>query len=142
MTKITVNKMDAARRQLRTALELWFAGGDPVSIHTLIAAARRLIDDRAEHRKLPRYEENELARLLSVTPEQAHGLFTDAANYFKHADRDADVEATFDINANPALIAACLISLLEMGEAFSEIEVAFVMRNVEASPPIDVIAPR
>jgi hypothetical protein len=131
MTIVKLTKMEAARRQLRTAIELWLADGDPVSIQTLAAAARTVIDDLAKHRKHKRFSQDEMARLLSVTTQQAHGLFTHAANYFKHANRDADVEATFNINANPALIAACLISLLEMGEAYTEIEVAFVKRYVE-----------
>src|SRR5207245_10811773 len=38
--KITVTKLDAARRQLRTAIRLWFEEGDPVSIHTLAAPGR------------------------------------------------------------------------------------------------------
>jgi hypothetical protein len=37
--KITVTKLEAAQRQLRTAIRLWFEGGDPVSIHTLAFAA-------------------------------------------------------------------------------------------------------
>jgi hypothetical protein len=41
--KITVTKLDAAKRQLRTALRLWFDDGDPVSIHTLLAAAHEII---------------------------------------------------------------------------------------------------
>jgi hypothetical protein len=40
---ITVTKLDAARRQLRTALRLWFHDGDPVSIHALLAAAHEII---------------------------------------------------------------------------------------------------
>ena len=32
---LKVSKIDAATRQLDTAIELWFSGGDAVSIHTL-----------------------------------------------------------------------------------------------------------
>jgi hypothetical protein len=38
-TKIVVTKLDAARRQLKTAIRHGFEDGDPVAIHTLIAAA-------------------------------------------------------------------------------------------------------
>jgi hypothetical protein len=41
-TKIVVTKLDAARRQLRTAIHLWFNDGDPVSIHALAFAAYEL----------------------------------------------------------------------------------------------------
>jgi hypothetical protein len=36
---ILVSKSDVARSQLETAIQLWFADGDPVSIHTLAVAA-------------------------------------------------------------------------------------------------------
>ena len=42
-TKITVTKLDAARRQLRTAIRLWFNDGDLVAIHTLAFAAYEII---------------------------------------------------------------------------------------------------
>jgi hypothetical protein len=34
---IRITKMDAARLQLRTAIRLWFADGDPIAIDTLVA---------------------------------------------------------------------------------------------------------
>jgi hypothetical protein len=41
--KLVISKMDAAGRQLETAIRLYFNGGDPVSIHTLGAAAHTLL---------------------------------------------------------------------------------------------------
>jgi hypothetical protein len=35
--------MDAVRRQLCTAIRLWFEDGDPVAIHTLIAASHEVL---------------------------------------------------------------------------------------------------
>src|SRR5437899_619463 len=46
--KITVTKLEAARRQIETAIDLWFHDGDPVSIHTLVGAAHRVVHDIAE----------------------------------------------------------------------------------------------
>src|SRR4051812_2812006 len=40
--KIPVSKLDAARRQLQTAVKLWFHDDDPVSIHTLLMAAHEI----------------------------------------------------------------------------------------------------
>lgn len=45
---ISVTKLDAARRQLETAERLWFLEDDPASIHTLAAAAHRVVHDIAE----------------------------------------------------------------------------------------------
>jgi hypothetical protein len=40
---IRVSKLDAARRQLRTAITLWFSGGDPVATHTLAFASYEIL---------------------------------------------------------------------------------------------------
>jgi hypothetical protein len=40
-----VSKLDAAKRQLETAIRLYFSDGDPVSIHTLTAAAYNILRD-------------------------------------------------------------------------------------------------
>jgi hypothetical protein len=42
-TTLTIGKLDAARRQLSTAITLWFGSDDPVSIHTLAHAAYEII---------------------------------------------------------------------------------------------------
>jgi len=38
-----INKLDAAKRQLRAAIRLWFDDGDPVAIHTLAHASHEII---------------------------------------------------------------------------------------------------
>src|SRR5260221_11225206 len=40
---ILITKLEAARRQLATAIELWFLDGDPISIHTLAFAAHEVV---------------------------------------------------------------------------------------------------
>src|SRR5438552_18599861 len=40
---IVCTQLDAARRQINTAVWFWFNGGDIVSVHTLAAAAHRTI---------------------------------------------------------------------------------------------------
>jgi len=102
-TKIAITKLDAARRQLETAVILWFHDCDPVSIHTLAAAAYQIIFDikqkhggrsmmmdleciRDEHRKMLRNE------------------FAKYKNFFKHADTDPSKTLHF-----PPKITACFI---------------------------------
>jgi argininosuccinate synthase len=53
MTSIIVTKIEAARRQLNTAIELWFNDGDPVSIHTLASSAHQIIHDLNRRNKGP-----------------------------------------------------------------------------------------
>ncbi|MGI8569030.1 MAG: hypothetical protein ACR2KT_08130 [Methylocella sp.] len=47
---VRIGKLDAARRQLRTAITLWFNDGDPVSVHTLAYAAYEVIHAISEKR--------------------------------------------------------------------------------------------
>jgi hypothetical protein len=50
VAKITITKLDAARRQLGIAISLWFQDGDEVAIHTLACAAHQIIHDINRHR--------------------------------------------------------------------------------------------
>jgi hypothetical protein len=43
--KLRIYKIEAARRQLDSAIELWFLDKDEVSVHTLAAAAYQLVHD-------------------------------------------------------------------------------------------------
>lgn len=92
-----ISKLDAARRQLESAIRLFFRNGDPIAIHTLAGGARGLLRDLA-HRD---GRETRLDQLLSegIRPEhlsKVRSMLVEAQNFFKHANRDAD--ALFDFN--------------------------------------------
>ena len=98
MAKIQVSKIEAARRQLTTAINLYFKNGDPVSIHTLAAAAFQISKDLCESRDdAPDSLPSRMKDL--VKPEfltEAWGMFTESANFFKHADRDPEKTHLYD----------------------------------------------
>ena len=87
---LPISKFDAARRQLETAVRLYFSHGDPVSIHTLASAALQILTD--------------LSQNLGTKPETLRGVLmqyirkehldeierklAESENFFKHADRD------------------------------------------------------
>jgi hypothetical protein len=85
-----VTKMDAARRQLATAIDLWFYGKDQVSVHALAFAAYEIID--AVSKKKGRTADLLFDSL--VVKDEARPAFKDAlkagANFFKHASKDPD----------------------------------------------------
>jgi hypothetical protein len=93
---LRLSKLEAARRQLETAIKLYFGHGDEVSIHTLAAAAYSVVRDINEHRggepmlkDLHCFLSADLAREFKKyvnTPE----------NFLKHADKDP--EATGELN--------------------------------------------
>jgi hypothetical protein len=97
MAEITISKLDAARRQLETAVRLYFSESDPVAIHTLTAAGHRLVSDPNKSRAgAPMLVESLLQRVLPDQVDEARRRINEAANFFKHADRDPGGVHLFD----------------------------------------------
>jgi hypothetical protein len=88
-TKITVTKLDATRRQLKAAIRLWFEDGDPVVIHTLIAAAYEILDTLAQRQGVA-----DLLFAPDIVKDEYRTQWVRSvkspANFFKHADRDPE----------------------------------------------------
>lgn len=87
--RILVTKLDAARRQLDTAIQLFFANGDFVSIHALAYAAytltRNLCDKTNNPASFTRWVKE---TVVNEQHEQVFAALSSAGNFFKHADRD------------------------------------------------------
>jgi hypothetical protein len=98
LPNLKITKLDAAKRQLETVIRLYFSSGEPVSIHTLTAAAYNVIRDVGRHRGAsPMIVKDQI--LDYVKPEfkkEAQHKFNEAENFFKHAERD--YEDTLDFN--------------------------------------------
>jgi len=94
--KIPVSKLDAAKRQLETAIRLYFAHGDPVSIHTLTAAAYNIVRDVNKRRGgPPLFAKDRFMEYVKEGHEKEVWKRLNAAeNFFKHADQDHN--ATFE----------------------------------------------
>ena len=112
MPKAVLSKIDVARRQLVTAIRLYFNWGDEVSIHTLAAAARNVLCDLCERRGAtsPLLLDNLLDDF--VKPEhykEVRNKFRESENFFKHADRDSEGGLTF----NPETTDYMLIEAVE-----------------------------
>jgi hypothetical protein len=100
---LKVSKTDAARRQIETAIRLWFFSGDPVSIHTLAAAAHQVLHDIGKGRGFP----TALRNLPGVRPEaikRLRKLVSRYENFFKHADHDADALLDFNPEATEVFL--------------------------------------
>ncbi len=96
--ELVISKLDAARRQLETAIRLYFQNGDPVSIHTLTAAAYNVIRDINDKRGGdPMLAKQQL--IDRVKPEFRKMIWdkiNEAENFFKHADRDHSNSLAFN----------------------------------------------
>lgn len=100
----TVSKIDAADRQLRQVIRLFFQRADAVAIHTLAAAAYQILIDLCEHKGIEReLEDSAILNKLGVK-EDVLAAVRKPQNFFKHADRDPEGYVRF----NP-MLSACLI---------------------------------
>jgi hypothetical protein len=114
--EIQTTKLDAARRQLETAISLLFEGGDAISTHTLAYAAFGILKDVAAHRGAT----NVLASAEALAAAGKKGEFwkgfNRAGNFFKHADRDPDaVLIGMPEEENEALISIALSIYDDLG---------------------------
>ena len=93
--KVTLSKLAAAKRQIDTAVWLWFNDGDVVSIVTLAGAALGVLDglyQKAKKRRPFPFDEKSIPQ--GLTPRDARSIVKEAENFAKHARDDAD--KTFD----------------------------------------------
>jgi hypothetical protein len=95
---VRVSKLDAARRQLETAITLYFQhdDGDIVAIHTLACAAHEIIEtlNRRDGGAATLRQGFE-TYIKPDTRDEFYSKLMAAKNFFKHADRDPDSEIKF-----------------------------------------------
>jgi len=122
---IKVSKLDAAVRQTRTAIKLWFMEDDPVSIHTLAAASHEII-----HTLFKRKGLTDLLFDSDLIKDEFRGEFAKRvkadATFFKHAQRDPDGFRDFKPDANLYLLLFSTSGLHRMGVPQSKIELTFL----------------
>jgi len=108
-----INKLEAAKRQLKEAVLLFFERRDGVAIHTLIGAAHEICYDLAKAKGVPSL----LRDNPHIRPEKRgefNRLLSKAKSFFKHADRHPEVALDFDSSINELLLldAICLYQQL------------------------------
>lgn len=90
--RIKVGKLEVARRQLETAILLYFNKGDPISTHTLASASTEILSDLNDACKgSPMIFDLEASGIIRPDKlELARQAFRKPQNFFKHADKDPD----------------------------------------------------
>lgn len=121
-----VGKMDAARRQLKTAIRLWFRDADPVSIHTLAYAAYEIIHTVSKKRnpaRDPLIFDSDLVK--EEYRSRVNIRLKEHANFFKHGDRDGEAVIQFNPSLSQWFMFFCLLGLEFCGESLNDEEAAF-----------------
>ena len=125
-TKITVTKLDAARRQLRTAIRLWFNDGDPVAIHTLAYAAYEIIHVVSKKRNRTRLLVFDSPMIKNEYRSAWNKKIKEHANFFKHANIDPDGSIAFVPALSILFLTAATAGIRLLSERPSIEEFAFV----------------
>jgi hypothetical protein len=132
----TVTKLDAARRQLDSAISLYFQESDPVAIHTLACAAHQIIHDINKNK-----EKTDLLyekfRLKGFKKEDINRHY----NFFKHADNDPDPNGEIEFNPKFTEIFMILAikGLTELGVPHSYKMTAFSLFIQISNPRISTL---
>lgn len=85
--KIPISKIDAAKRQLETAVNLYFQNADPVSIHTLSAAAHGILHALCKTRGIKSWIKN-TGMIRKGKEKEFEDMLNKPQNFFKHGERD------------------------------------------------------
>ena len=117
--KPKLTKLDAAERQINTAIELLFHGGEPIAIHTLAMAAFRVLYDVSK-RKNGNFHFNFDVMIRPGKEKEFRRYFNKWSNFAKHADSDPDrlIEA-LDESVNDFLLLGCCLGWQEHGNELS-----------------------
>jgi hypothetical protein len=83
--RMNITKLDAAKRQLATAIQLYFENCDPVSVHTLVMAAGEIIDRLCESKGSLTIREQFFAMIKPERRKEFGRRLNEARNFFKHA---------------------------------------------------------
>lgn len=86
---VKISKIEAARRQIDTAIKLFFNDQDKISIHTLSCAAHGILNDVGK--KIIYIESLHEAVIKCIKPEKKKEILkkiNEARNFFKHADKE------------------------------------------------------
>ncbi len=125
--QIAVTKLDAARRQLRTAIELWFNDGEPVSIHTLACAAYQIVHDLNKRKKgPPLWFDTDIVK--DEHRKDFVRLVKASSNFFKHADlrKQQATSIEFKPATSDGFLLFAVVGLHVMGITINDIESAFM----------------
>jgi len=116
MDRLTVSKLEAARRQLDTAIILLFDGCDPLAVHTLVGAASVIVSDLVEKNHPEKSWDKMAQEDNNITSSEYFQVMRAQQNFLKHARDDANETFNFDLAATEYLAFWVVMNLGAFGE--------------------------
>ena len=103
-----ISKLDAARRQLRTAIRLFFEEGDSISIYTLAAASHEIFRALAKFKGgASMIKDSDFIKLEHQ--REYEDFMNQPQNFFKHGARDPNKTLAFKPQSTPFWILDCVM---------------------------------
>jgi hypothetical protein len=99
-----ITKLEAAQQQIGTAIWLYFEDRDPISVHTLAAAAGEIIGHLCRSRGVFSLREIFKQAVKPDYRDEAMRKFAEARNFFKHASWKRPEEELEDFTDDKNLI--------------------------------------
>lgn len=131
----TVGKVEAARRQLREAILLFFEGRDLIAVHTLAAASLQVFADVGATAGA-----SSLLKDARFIREDKKKLWFDslheAQNFFKHADRDPSASLNFKPSTTPYYILDSVLLEAQLQKSLSPASNCFLLWFYLAHPDV------
>lgn len=112
---VVITKLEAAARQLDTAIHLFFCNGDAVSVHSLAASAFNVFADLAERKGSRNSWRVRMRDSSDLSMRDLNRLLREGWNFFKHAEHDPDGILHFDEQETEDFL---FMAVLESGNLF------------------------
>jgi hypothetical protein len=93
-----ITKLDAAHRQLTTAIRMYFDDDDMVAIHTLTCAAREIYEKHCAAHGVERMFEQIEAANPERTARELWAILNGPRNFLKHPEASMDLSAALELN--------------------------------------------
>jgi hypothetical protein len=124
--EIVIDKIDAARRQLESAVKMFFYEWDVVSQHTLISAANGILYDLAKQQGI-QGSIKDSPLIWSEERKEFIKAINLPQNFFKHADQDGGKKLVFRYRLSPFYLFAAVRLLVLLGGSVTYTVKVFLM---------------
>jgi hypothetical protein len=108
LPRTDITKEESARRELETAIYLFFFEGDEISIHVLASSAAQILTDVCKSKNVKSFRDILMEFVNPGYEKEASNKLKEAYNYFKHADLDTDDQLErFHPGVNGPILFSC-----------------------------------
>ena len=95
---VIITKLEAAHRQLTTAIRMYFDDDDVAAIHTLVCAAREIYEKHCEAQGVERMFEQIEAANPERTRKELWTILNGSRNFLKHPEASMDLSARLELD--------------------------------------------